>query len=393
MPFNWTTHYTAGNVTGFVYPNEVINWQILIVIYPYITGLVAGAFITSALYHVFGKEELKPVSRLALLLSACLLVATPLPLLVHLASPERAFFIFITPNFTSAMGGFGYIYAAYFLIVLLEIFFVYRLTFIDYAEAGKGIKGAIGKLLAFLGTGDRSAQARALDHRIVYGLAIVGIPAASLLHGYAGFIFGSVKANQYWANPLTPIIFLLSAIVSGIALLMLVYPVAAWLSRKTVDMKAMHSMGEALWYFFAVDLVLHFVVYAYMDYTNFEAWHSIEHVLHEKLAFSYIWGEWILGGIVPWLLLSYPKVGKVGLKRGMLAAALFQFGIFAMRWDVVIGGQLFSRSLAGFLSYSPPLFWTRESIVVALMLTALPFVLLPIVNRLLPWEVPRGEKH
>jgi Ni/Fe-hydrogenase subunit HybB-like protein len=380
-------------VTGYVFPNEFVNWEVLIVLYPYITGLVAGAFIASALYHVFGRQQLKPVSRLALVLSACLLIATPMPLQAHLAQPLRGTNIFLTPNFTSAMAGFGYIYLSYFIIVIMEIFFVYRTTFIEYAEKGKGLKRLIGRLLTIVGTRDRSPEALAADHRMSYKLAVIGIPMACFLHGYVGFIFGSVKANPYWATPLQPFIFLVSAVVSGIALLMLFYPIVATLSRQRIDRDAMHSLGQALWYFFALDLAFHFVSYIYIAYTKFESVHAIETVLHEKLAFTYIGGEWLLGGIIPWLLLIGARgVGKVGLTRAMVAAALFQFGIFSMRWDVVIGGQLFSKSLAGFLTYSPPFFWQRESWLVAAAIMSVPFVVFPIVNWLLPWQVPEGEE-
>ena len=43
----------------FVYPNEYIYWTIQIVMYPFMTGLVAGAFVLSSLYHVFGVKALK----------------------------------------------------------------------------------------------------------------------------------------------------------------------------------------------------------------------------------------------------------------------------------------------------------------------------------------------
>jgi Ni/Fe-hydrogenase subunit HybB-like protein len=394
MPqFQFYPVHSAGDVTGFVFPNEFVNWEILIVLYPYITGLVAGAFIASALYHVFGRQELKPVSRLALILSACLLIGTPMPLQTHLAQPQRATNIFLTPNFTSAMAGFGYIYLTYSLIVLMEIFFVYRTTFIDYAERGKGLKRFLGRILTVIGTRDRSPEALATDHRMGYRLAVIGIPAACFLHGYVGFIFGSVKANPYWATPLMPFVFLVSAVVSGIALLMLVYPIVATLSKQKIDMKAMHGLGQALWYFFALDLAFHFVSYIYIVYTKFASMHAIETVLHERLAFTYLGGEWLLGGIIPWLLLiGRGGVGRVGLSRAMVAAALFQFGIFSMRWDVVIGGQLFSKSLAGFLTYSAPIFWMRESWLVAAAIMAVPFIALPIVNWLLPWQVPEGEE-
>ncbi|MDL5503125.1 MAG: polysulfide reductase NrfD, partial [Candidatus Methanoperedens sp.] len=84
-------------VWGYVYPNESeIQWSILIVLYPYITGLVAGAFIASSLYHVFGKKEIKPVARFALLTALSFLLVAMMPLLVHLGHPERGIEIMFT---------------------------------------------------------------------------------------------------------------------------------------------------------------------------------------------------------------------------------------------------------------------------------------------------------
>src|SRR5512143_3904669 len=101
---------------GFVYPNEAgIEWDLLIVIYPYITGLVAGAFVVSSLYHVFGVKSFQPVARLSLLTALSFALVCPLPLLLHLGRPERAFEIFFSPNLTSAMSMFGYIWLSYLL--------------------------------------------------------------------------------------------------------------------------------------------------------------------------------------------------------------------------------------------------------------------------------------
>src|SRR5512135_2655233 len=92
---------------GYVYPNEtVIPWSVLIVVYPYLTGLVAGAFTVSSLYQVFGMKRFKPVAHLALLASLCLMIFVPSPLLLHLGHPERAFNAVFTPHWTYAMAMF-----------------------------------------------------------------------------------------------------------------------------------------------------------------------------------------------------------------------------------------------------------------------------------------------
>ncbi|MDH4290555.1 MAG: polysulfide reductase NrfD, partial [Aquincola sp.] len=69
--------------TGWVFPNEtVFEWTVLLAVYPYLTGLVAGAFTVSSLYQVFKFERLKPVAHLALLTSLACMLFVPLPLLL-----------------------------------------------------------------------------------------------------------------------------------------------------------------------------------------------------------------------------------------------------------------------------------------------------------------------
>ena len=112
-------------VTGFIYPNEVeIHWSILIVVYPYLTGLVAGAFILASLMKVFNVEAVRPTYRLSLLTALAFLLVAPFPLLLHLGHPERSFEIFLTPHTSSAMAMFGFVYAWYLMgVLLLEIWF------------------------------------------------------------------------------------------------------------------------------------------------------------------------------------------------------------------------------------------------------------------------------
>ena len=75
-------------VEGFMYPNEMeLQWSILIVLYPYITGLVAGAFILASLERVFRVESVKPTYRLALLTALAFLLVAPLPLQLALLLP------------------------------------------------------------------------------------------------------------------------------------------------------------------------------------------------------------------------------------------------------------------------------------------------------------------
>ena len=131
-------------VEGFMYPNEIeLQWSVLIVLYPFLTGLVAGAFILASLERVFKVEAVKPTYRLALLTALSFLLVAPLPLQLHLGHPERSYEMYITPHPTSAMAMFGFVYAWYLMFVLLlEIWFDYRYNLVARADTEKGAKTA-----------------------------------------------------------------------------------------------------------------------------------------------------------------------------------------------------------------------------------------------------------
>jgi len=249
-------HDTIVAVSGYVFPNEIhVTWTIMIVLYPYITGLVAGAFIVSSLYHLFGRESLRPVARFALVSSLVFLLFAPLPLLLHLGTPERALNIMITPSATSAMSGFGIIYLTYLIIVVIEVWFALREDLVRLALSRKGFAGKIFKLLA-LGDLTINERTKKLDHKVVKILAAVGVPVACFLHGYVGFLFGSIKANPWWSTPLMFIIFLLSAIVSGIAVLLFLFYFVSWLRRVKIEQGAAQTLAKFLWGFMIIDVPL-----------------------------------------------------------------------------------------------------------------------------------------
>src|SRR6186713_351484 len=129
-------------VQGFMYPNEIeLQWSILIVLYPYITGLVAGAFILASLERVFNVQAVRPTYRLALLTALAFMIVAPLPLQLHLGHPERSFEMYLTPHTTSAMAMFGFVYLWYLMAVLVvEIWLEYRKEIVVAWREAKGIR-------------------------------------------------------------------------------------------------------------------------------------------------------------------------------------------------------------------------------------------------------------
>ncbi|MBM2831932.1 MAG: Polysulfide reductase NrfD [Dehalococcoidia bacterium] len=375
---------------GFVFPNEgIIEWELAIVIYPYITGLVAGAFVVSSLYHVFGMKALKPVARFSLVTALAFLLVAPMPLMSHLGRPERALEIFLTPNLNSAMSAFGYIWLMYLLLVLVETWLVFRPDIVRYARSDDGMKKAIYSVLA-LGVYDLSEEALAVDRKLIKVLAFIGIPAAFLLHGYVGFIFGAIKANPWWSTPLMPIIFLASAIVSGIALLIVLYVVACKIRNRPLDYHCLRALALWLGGFLSFSVVLEGLEIFSMLYESEESWGIISELVTRKISASYFGVQFVMGSVLPLFVLGGSEIMRLKEPTrtafSCLSAMLILIGVFAMRWNVVIGGQLMSKSLRGFTSYDPPL-WGINGIVVAAGFVALPFVILAIITHFLPpWQ-------
>lgn len=391
----------------FVYPNEYIYWSIQIVMYPYMTGLVAGAFVLSSLYHVFGQKDLKEIAQFSLVFSLALLPVAALPLLLHLQQPTRAMEPLLTPHFTSAIAAFGIVFTTYALIVLSEIWFVYRKYFVEQIHAlksGSGLSNAmrrtVYRVLA-MGAYDVGDDAIRVDKKAATILAAVGIPVACFLHGYAGFIFGSVKANALWMSPLMPVIFIMSAVVSGIALCMLTYIVImewqAFRRRrgggvqeageiKGAEVEIINKAARYLIGFLVAAISLEMLDLIFRGYTAMKSWDILRSVMYGKDFLNIFVLQYGFGNLVPFLLLVLPRRN---LFRIVLALVLVLFGVFMMRWNVVIGGQAFSLSFSGYMHYEIPVIphsieTFKEGVFGALTVITTPFVLFWIINKFVP---------
>src|SRR3990167_1974753 len=292
-------------VQGFIYPNEIeLHWGLLIVLYPYITGLVAGAFILASLARVFNVSEVKPTYRLSLLTALAFLLVATLPLLIHLGHPERALEIMFTPKFDSAMAMFGFVYAWYLMaVLLLEIWFDYRQDFVLRSKITKGILKLFYTVLT-LGVDNISPRSLEIDEKLGRFITVIGIPSAFLLHGYVGFIFGSVKANPWWSTTLMPVIFLMSGMVSGIAMVLLVYMATQWLRKQPIDMPCVDTIRLYLINIFLIDFALEMLDLIHRIYTAEESFDILAILMSNNLFWTQIIGQIMLGTITPIILLG-----------------------------------------------------------------------------------------
>lgn len=385
-------------VTGYVYPNELeVHWRLLIVVYPYVTGVVAGAFILASLVKVFNVKEVQPTYRLSLLTALSFLLVAPLPLLFHLGHPGRSYEIFLTPNPTSAMAMFGFVYAWYLMVVLLlEIWFDYRRDLIVWSKQEKGLMKWIHKVISLFSK-DISSRAVALDMKAVKIITIIGIPSAFLLHGYVGFIFGSIKANPWWSSVLMPIVFLFSAIVSGIAMVILLYMIITPLRGKEIDMNCLDRMSSYLFYAVIVDFSLEALDFIHRLYESEESIEILSNLVTNRLFSSLVIIQIILGMLIPLGIMVIIKMFTLGKELRKLfyfvAVILIQLGIFTTRWNVVIGGQMFSKSFRGLTTYNMELLG-MEGLLMTLALLTLPFIILVVLLKILPpWGIKKGDEE
>jgi len=388
------------HIEGYAYPNELnLLWSTLIVVYPYVTGLVAGAFIMASLVRVFKVRSLEPVYRLSLLTSFAFLLVAPLPLLFHLGHPERCLNVMVTPHLSSPMAMFGFVYAWYIMaVLLLELWFEYRKDFVAWGATETGFRGVIYRLFT-LGVNDVSEPALRLDRQMSRIITVIGIPSAFLLHGYVGFIFGSIKANPWWGNVLMPIIFVFSAIVSGIALCVFLYVVIQWLRRSRVQDDCIDEMGKFMFYALIIDFTVEVLDILHRTYAAEESIHILRAMARERLFDTMLIMQICLGTLVPVVGLAITQVFRrrvapwIRRRIYFSSAVLILMGVLSMRWNVVIGGQLFSKSLRGLLSFKfEPT--GNEGWIVSVVLLLLPFAVLAVLLRFFlpggPEPPPRG---
>ena len=380
------------HVQGYIFPNELdLQWGILIVVYPFITGLVAGAFILASLERVFNVKVLKPTYQIALLTALSFLLVATMPLISHLSQPQRAYEIMMTPHSSSAMAIFGFIYLWYLMVVLLlEIWFDYRPSMVVWSKEKKGVMKWVYKILT-LGLSDISPRTVSWDRKLGYIITVVGIPSAFILHGYVGFIFGSIKANPWWSTPLMPIIFLFSAMVSGVSLVMFVYMAISWLRKKAIEVNVLDTIGKFLFFILLLDFTLEALDQIHRIYVAEESFEIIKLLVSGKLYLTLFVGQGLVGTLIPLITLAFLQFykGRIRLRKTLYAmvSVLTLIGVYSMRWNVVIGGQLFSKSFAGFTSFKVGLIGLDGTLMAAFWLL-LPIGILAFLLWLLPpWKM------
>ncbi|RME51308.1 MAG: molybdopterin oxidoreductase [Caldilineae bacterium] len=320
------TGHTATNYGSYV------PWGLWVAAYIYFIGLSAGAFLLSALVYVFRVKLLKPVGKLALFTALVTLAAAMFSIWMDLGHPERAWRLILKTNFGSMMGWMAWLYSAYFVLLLVELWFAMRADLV--ACAGEpGFKGKLCNFLTF-GRKDASSEAVEKDMNTLRILGSIGVPLAVAFHGGVGALFGVVGARPYWNSGLTPISFLVGALASGGALLAFI--AAVWGPNRGTEQhkKLVVFLGQIVLGLLLFDLLLEWAEYSINLYTSIPA-HAES--LRLVLFGQYWWVFWIvhllLGAVLPILLLVFSGKNVASVAT---AGALIAITFISVRLNIVI---------------------------------------------------------
>lgn len=295
--------YELGHGLAATGMRDVVSWGMYIFTFAYLVGLSAGGLIVASSAEVFHIPALRPLSRLGVLTAMVFSAAAGLMIIPDLGQPARVLNLLIFPNWTSPLVWDVTIITIYFLFSAAELWVMVRHP-------------------------ERKAT--------LTTLAFVGLPLAVLLHSITAIIFGLQLSRPWWNTALMAPIFVASAILSGTALIVLI----TWILQRYQKVQ----IPEATWRWLAGLMVMALFVdlfFVACDYVTI-AWDNVprdRQVLDMilpggRFQFTF-WFEWVIGGVVPFIILASSKLRRSAANIA-LAAALILMGVYAFRIELVI---------------------------------------------------------
>jgi tetrathionate reductase subunit C len=277
----------------------------MIAIYFYLTGLSAGSFIISTLSYGFGFERFKPLGKIGVVLATLLLMAAPMFLLIHSGQRLRVWHLFVYLNPSSPITWGSFLLMLYPLNCLIYGYFMFK---------------------------GRRRPTR------IFGL--VGIPLALMVHGYTGFIVAFGKARPLWNSSMMPLLFLVSAMVSGIAMMILVSVVRDrfFTKERTINTEILSALAAMLGWCLVFDLFLTATETAVHGISHLGAQEGVALLLTGPFAGLYLLLENLVGKALPMAVMFWPRMRRT-IPIVVVAAILVMIGIYTMRYNIVVGGE------------------------------------------------------
>jgi len=332
----------VSNVTYIANIVHPVQLGVLIAIYFFYTGLSAGSFVLSSLGTVFGIQKYKPIAKAGVVMAVSLLTIAPLHLIADLEQPLRFYTLFFRLNPHSAISYGTFLLTLYPLNSLIYGWFLFRKDLAKGAKELTGFRQSLYKLLTF-GKTDLSEAALAKDTKIAKFLGTLGVPLALMVHGYTGFLLADIQSRALWHTGLMPLIFLMSAMVSGTGLLILVLMFTQrFLSPErslTPERKVLIlNIAQLMMWFIVVDATLMVIDFIMLYFTSAAGHFAAQLMLYGSHRTMFLGVEVVLGLLIPFVLMLLPRT-KRSLGWISIASFLTLIGVIAMRINFVIGGQ------------------------------------------------------
>lgn len=365
-----------------------VPWGAWVAFYIFFVGLSAGAFLLSTLIFVFGMEQYERVGRYALFTALISMIVALAFIALDLGRIDRAFNAMTYWNALSILSYEVRFYLIYMVLLAVELWFAMRIDLVHLAKRDDGLKGKVANFLR-LGSDDTSEFAKKKDHRWMKILGIIGIPIAIIgVHGGTGTLFAAVAAQPYWNSPLFPVIFVVSALVSGTALLIAMYVIQNKARGKAVDFAMVKSLSMLMIGFLIIDLGLEFYEFLVAGLSMKPEKMAILNVMFTGPMSWSFWGvQLFIGAVVPIFILFNKKTSN---SIGWLTAAsiMVVIGIIGVRFNIVVPTQIVQSMYALPEAFYFPNWveWLSSVGVVAMGL-----IIYSIGAKLLPLELNEDE--
>jgi molybdopterin-containing oxidoreductase family membrane subunit len=311
-----------------------VPWGLWVGAYSYLVGVSAGAFLISALVYVFEVKKLEKIGQLALFTAICSLGVSMFSIWLDLGHPLRAWRMMTHTNFNSMMGWMTWLYTAYFVLLVVALWFALRADFVAWS-ARTNFVGKLSRVLTF-GANAVSDKSLARDKWALRALGLLGVPLAVAFSGGGGALFGVVGARPYWNTGLTPIMFLVGGLLSGGALLTFVTLIFGPDRDSDEHKGTVLLLGQIVLGLLVFDVLLEWAEYSIGLYAALPA-----HAASLRLVlFGPYW--WVFWGIHVALGMVVPATMLIAFRRSPLwvgiASALIAVTFFTVRLNIVIPG-------------------------------------------------------
>ena len=302
---------------------DLVPWGLWITIDLSAIALAAGAFSLCAAVHLFGLKRYAPIARTATFVGLIGYTMAMLALVLDIGRPDRFWKALVYWNTHSLLWEVTIAIMLYTAVLVFE-------TMPIFARF-EWLRHRLPKLTAKMES----------VHHYAPILAIIGLGLSSMHQSSLGAAYGIIKGRPFWFKPEMSVLFMLSAIVGGIALTLFLSMIASRLTPKA-------KINDAL-----IERVSRFVGWLLIGYFYFRAWDALSMsytydpgrseglrlMTKGPLAFNFWIVEMLLGMIVPMVLLLYTPTRMNRFWR-MIALFLIAAGVVAFRWDINISGFL-----------------------------------------------------